>query len=94
MRLHLLQAVVLYHKNKRSEALTLFRKVEEELSGLKVDDASISLLVELGFTPAEARLGLRASGGDVNMAANYIKENRDKRAQSRHKTLTEEILKK
>lgn len=43
---------------------------------------------------AEARLGLRATHGDVNLAANYINENREKRAESRKKALAEKILQK
>lgn len=49
MRLHLLQAIVLYHQNKRQEALELFKKAEEELRKLKVDENSIMLLTELGM---------------------------------------------
>jgi hypothetical protein len=94
MRLHLLQAIVLYHRNKRVEALQLFRTVQEELSALKVDDNSVAMLVELGYSMAEARLGLRANGGDVNKAANYIDENRNKRLQVRKRAMAEEILQK
>ncbi|EFA02056.1 NEDD8 ultimate buster 1 [Tribolium castaneum] len=92
MRLHLLQAIVLYHKNKRNEALKLLKKAQEELSALKVEDDSVTMLVELGYSMAEARLGLRATGGDVNKAANYIDENRNQRSQARQKALAEEIL--
>lgn len=48
MRLHLLQAIVKYHQNKRSEALRLLLQSEEELRSLKVDESSILALVELG----------------------------------------------
>lgn len=48
MRLHLLQAIVKYYQNKRSEALNLLMQAEEELRLLKVDEASIMALVELG----------------------------------------------
>lgn len=48
MRLHLLQAVVLYHQNKREESLSMLRNVDLELRGLKVDPDSITALVELG----------------------------------------------
>ncbi|CAH1964750.1 unnamed protein product [Acanthoscelides obtectus] len=91
-RLHLLQAIVLYHQNKRSEAVSLLRKVESEINTLKVDEQSVLLLVELGYTPTEATLGLRATNGDVNHAANYIKENMEKRAESRKKARAEAEL--
>ena len=48
MRLHLLQAIVLFHQNKRQEAAGLFERADQELSGLKVDDQSLGTLMELG----------------------------------------------
>ncbi|CAG9859185.1 unnamed protein product [Phyllotreta striolata] len=94
MRLHLLQAIVLYHQNKRTEALNLFHKVEQEIKQLRVDENSIMTLVELGYTTKEATIGLRATRGDVNRAANYINENRNKRVEGRRKAEAEAILEK
>ncbi|XP_018565232.1 NEDD8 ultimate buster 1 isoform X1 [Anoplophora glabripennis] len=94
MRLHLLQAIVLYHQNKRSDALALLRKAENEIKNLKIDEYKLTALVELGYSPAEATLGLRATKGDVNYAANYINETKEKRAERRKKAKAEEILKK
>ncbi|XP_017786939.1 PREDICTED: NEDD8 ultimate buster 1-like [Nicrophorus vespilloides] len=93
-RLHLLQAIVLYHQNDREAALKMFEKCREELSELKVDENKMLALVELGYTVPEARLGLRSTHGDVNLAANYINDNRNKRIDSRKKALTEKLLKK
>ncbi|KAF5282197.1 hypothetical protein FQR65_LT02894 [Abscondita terminalis] len=92
LRLHLLQGIVLFHQNKRSESFKLLKKVEDELRVLKVDENSVIALMELGYSAAEARLGLRATHGDVNLAANYINENREKRAESRRKAMAERIL--
>ncbi|XP_065159726.1 NEDD8 ultimate buster 1-like [Atheta coriaria] len=92
MRLHLMQAIVLYHQNKRPEALALLEKCQGELAPLKVDEGSLMALVELGFSEAEGRIGLRATNGDVNQAANYINENRNKRIEARKKALAEKIL--
>ncbi|KAJ9594376.1 hypothetical protein L9F63_014199, partial [Diploptera punctata] len=47
MRLHLLQAIVNFHQNKRQEAAKLFSRADQELAALKVDDHSISTLMEL-----------------------------------------------
>ncbi|KAH1021119.1 hypothetical protein HUJ04_010676 [Dendroctonus ponderosae] len=93
-RLHLLQAVLLYHQNRRSESLTLFKQVEKELRDLTVNEESIAMLLEIGFSAAEARLGLRATKGNVNEAADYISENRRKRYEARKKALAEEIYEK
>ncbi|XP_022906282.2 NEDD8 ultimate buster 1-like [Onthophagus taurus] len=92
MRLHLMQAIVLYHQNKRTEAKQLLIRVEGELNKLKVDENSLLMLVELGYSIAESRLGLRATQGDVNMAANHINEIRTKRMESRNKAMAERIL--
>ncbi|CAH0561061.1 unnamed protein product [Brassicogethes aeneus] len=94
MRLHLLQAIVLYHQNSRGEALRLFRQAENELQCLQVDETGLMSLVELGFSPAEARLGLRVSRGDVNRAANFVNENREKRKEARQKAMADEIMEK
>lgn len=94
MRLHLLQAIVHYHQNRRPEALQLLKKAQGELQGLKVDEDKLLMLFELGFSTAEARLGLRATHGDVNLAANYITENRQSRVESRRKAKAERILQK
>ncbi|KRT81584.1 Ubiquitin [Oryctes borbonicus] len=94
MRLHLLQAIVLYHQNERPTAKNLLLKANNELLSLKVDEHNVLALIELGYSPAEARLGLRATNGDINMAANYINEKRNAREESRRKAMAERIFKK
>ncbi|KAM3956339.1 LOW QUALITY PROTEIN: NEDD8 ultimate buster 1 [Aphomia sociella] len=63
MRLYLLQGIVAYHQNKRVEAKQLLDKAESELNMLRVDEASVCALVELGWSRGQARAGLRAAGG-------------------------------
>lgn len=94
MRLHLLQGVILFHKNRREEARAMLDRAERELLALKVCDTSLCTLIELGYSPAEARLGLRATHGDVNGAANYITRNREERAQKRRDAHEREKLKR
>lgn len=83
MRLHLLQAVVLFHQNRRYEAENLIRLAETELNALKIDDTSLTALIEMGYGTSESRIALRASNGDILNAANYIMENREKKALAR-----------
>uniref|UniRef100_A0A1A9WA10 UBA domain-containing protein n=1 Tax=Glossina brevipalpis TaxID=37001 RepID=A0A1A9WA10_9MUSC len=83
MRLHLLQGVVLFHQNQHNEASEKFEIAENELLALKVDDKSIETLVEMGYEPHEARLGLRARGGDIEQAINYIHDHHEKLNETR-----------
>lgn len=92
MRLHLLQAIVLFHQNRRTEAENILRLAESELNILKVNDDSLSTLIEMGYTLSESRIGLRASNGDVLNAVNFIMENREKRAAARKQARQERKL--
>lgn len=92
MRLHLLQAVVLFHQNKRQEASKLLARADSELSSLKVDDYSLSTLMELGYTAAEARFGLRAAHGNLSAAVVYITKQREDKAEAKKKEEAETQL--
>ncbi|CAK1542443.1 unnamed protein product [Leptosia nina] len=88
MRLYLMQGIVAYHQNKRALAKELLSKAERELLGLRVDEASVQTLMELGWSKSQASAGLRACGGDVDRAHHYLdekeaarKRNRDEREQ-------------
>lgn len=83
MRLHLLQAIVLFHQNKWQEASKLLARADSELSALKVDDHSLSTLMELGYTAVEARFGLRAAHGDLSSAVVYITKQRADKAEAK-----------
>ncbi|XP_072945520.1 NEDD8 ultimate buster 1 [Epargyreus clarus] len=83
MRLYLLQGIVAYHQNKRTEARRLLEKAEVELNALKVDENAVTALVELGWTSAQARSGLRASAGDLDRAHHYLADRRDQRDRAR-----------
>uniref|UniRef100_A0A1B0A0W3 UBA domain-containing protein n=1 Tax=Glossina pallidipes TaxID=7398 RepID=A0A1B0A0W3_GLOPL len=92
MRLHLLQGVVLFHQNRRNEALEKLDIAENELLALKVDDKSIETLVEMGYEPHEARLGLRARGGNIEQAINYIHDQHEKLQETRKHSQKERKL--
>lgn len=92
MRLHLLQGVVLYHQNKREESKRLFERARNELRALKVDDESLSTLIELGLSPAEARLGLRATSGNIEAAVDLIHRKGQEREETMRKNRKEQEL--
>ncbi|XP_047115578.1 NEDD8 ultimate buster 1-like [Schistocerca piceifrons] len=92
MRLHLLQAIVLYHKNKRTAAAALLKRVENEISNLKIDDASLGTLLELGYTNYEARLGLRATCGNVAAAVEFLSNRRTQKEEVKKKEAAERHL--
>ena len=53
---------------------------------------SIGFLLTAGFTSVEATMGLRATHGDVNKAAEFITENRKQREEARRKAAAERIF--
>lgn len=59
-----------------------------------MNGSSIFEILFIGYTSAEATVGLRATKGDINRAANYINENREKREESRKKAQAALILEK
>ncbi|XP_063704634.1 NEDD8 ultimate buster 1 [Culicoides brevitarsis] len=92
MRLHLLQAILMFHQNRRGEAQAMLRMAESELLQLKVDDAALQSLIEMGYGLSEARLGLRATGNNIADAINNITERREKKKEARKKARKNEEL--
>ncbi|GBP42585.1 NEDD8 ultimate buster 1 [Eumeta japonica] len=85
MRLYLLQGIVAYHQNRRLDARKLLDKAEVELNTLRVDDKGVAALMELGWSQAQARCGLRATAGDVDRAHHYLDELRRTKEEERIK---------
>ncbi|KAL4702199.1 hypothetical protein ACJJTC_002462 [Scirpophaga incertulas] len=89
MRLYLLQGIVCFHQNRRTEAKALLNKAEKELNFLRVDESSVSTLMEVGWSEAEARAGLRAVGASqggtnhVDAAHAHLEAIRDAKKQAR-----------
>ena len=48
VRLHLMQAILYFHQNRRIEAVDLLSKVEAEMSTLRVNEESVKALEEMG----------------------------------------------
>jgi len=80
LRLHLLQGIVAFHLGRDREAKLLLEKVSIELQMLSVDEVDLMEIVSMGYSVAEARLGLRASMGDRKLAVEKIINRREEKA--------------
>ncbi|XP_053670259.1 NEDD8 ultimate buster 1 [Anopheles nili] len=90
VRLHLLKAVLFFHQNKRDDARTMFQVVESELTKLRIDDATLSRLMECGYSMTESRIALRVSANDMEAAIEHIL-NRRQTLQNNAKRKSREI---
>ena len=76
MRLHLLQAISAFISGFKNEARILLEKADIELKILKVPDEALEEVMAQGFTSREARLALRATNHQPNMAVRHILDSR------------------
>ena len=84
-RLHLLQGIVAYHLGRDREARLQLEKVATEMQLLIVDEVELMEIVSMGYTVAEARIGLRASLGDRKLAVEHIMRRREEKQEIRRK---------
>ncbi|XP_055519872.1 NEDD8 ultimate buster 1-like isoform X3 [Leucoraja erinacea] len=90
LRLQVSWGVWFFLNQKLDQSREGFCKAEELLDQLQVDDLSVTELVHQGCTTREARLGLRASDGNIGEAKSYIEEKRQQQkaaAQRRRETV-------
>lgn len=92
-RLHLLQGILYFHQNRRQEAAVMMDIAEREMSALKVDPASVMMLMEMGYTRSEAVTGLRSAFNSIDGAVNVILERRQAFAESRKSGNKEKVIK-
>jgi len=85
LRLHLLQGIVAFHLGRDKEAKPLLEKVNIEMQLLTVDEVDLMEIVSMGYSLAEARVGLRSALGDRKLAVDHIIKRREEK---------EEILRK
>merc|ERR1712051_83242 len=72
LRLHLLQGIVASHQGKTCEAKQFLKQAQTDLSVLKIDLGSLDEVVAMGYSPEEAKHGLREGRGDVSQAVQHI----------------------
>ncbi|KAM4718107.1 NEDD8 ultimate buster 1 [Anableps anableps] len=85
LRLYLLQSLLSYIEGNDRQARVLLSKVEDLYGRLVPDSEKMAQLMVLGFSEREARLGLRACGGDLQEAAIHISNRRQEREELQQK---------
>ncbi|KAG5268860.1 hypothetical protein AALO_G00217290 [Alosa alosa] len=85
LRLYLLQTLLAYYEGKDNLARERLNKVEDLFKRLRLDTDKLEMLIAMGFTDQEARLGLRACHGDVSRAAEHISQRRKDKEEMRQR---------
>lgn len=78
MRMHLLQAILNFHKNQRNAAFELLSTAELEWQQLQINEGLVESLMEMGYTRTEARVGLRACANNISEAITFVHNRRQK----------------
>lgn len=97
LRLYLLQSLLSYLEGNDRQARVLLSKVDDLYGRLCPDPEKMAQLLVLGYSEREARLGLRACGGDLQEAAVLIsnrrqeREEQKQREQQRRRTRMEDV---
>ncbi|CAF0805452.1 unnamed protein product [Didymodactylos carnosus] len=95
VRLHLLQAIVAYHAGRKVDAKNLLDLAATELNSMKVDNEKLTQVMLMGYSDVEARLGLRASMGNIERAIDHILERRrtkQERAEAERQRIQEQHI--
>lgn len=82
-RLHLMYFILYFHQNRRQEAQMMMEIAEREIRELRVNEADVTLMMEMGYTKSEAVTGLRSSYNSIDSAVNFILERRQNFATAR-----------
>ncbi|XP_042188370.1 NEDD8 ultimate buster 1 isoform X2 [Callorhinchus milii] len=83
LQVHILWGVLFSYRSMKKEALDNFHKAEKLCDELRLDDCDFAQLRHGGLTRQEARLGLRACGGDLGKAREFIQQRRQRIEQQR-----------
>lgn len=72
VRINLLKAILNYHKGKKRECRQFLDIANRELQKIIIDEDKLTQVMAMGFSNTEARLALRASSNNVNIAIEQI----------------------
>lgn len=85
LRLYLLQSLQAYLEGNDRLARQKLLKVDELYEKLRLDTDKLNILMGMGFTDQEARLGLRACHGNLSRAAEHISQRRKEKEEMRQR---------
>ncbi|XP_043702270.1 NEDD8 ultimate buster 1 [Telopea speciosissima] len=81
LRLELLEGVVAYHSNQFEKSRKALTSAQAKYLQLQVPDEALSLLMSMGYKEREVKRALRMTSQDVQLAVDFIDEERRKKAQ-------------
>ena len=84
-RLNLVQGIVAFHLGRDKEARLLLEKCAVQMQMLAVCETDLLDIASMGYSIAEARLGLRAAQGDRKLAVEQILRRREEKQEIRRK---------
>jgi len=84
-RLNLVQGIVAFHLGRDREARILLEKCAIQMQMLAVCETDLLDIASMGYSIAEARLGLRAAQGDRKLAVEHIMKKREEKQEIRKK---------
>ena len=84
-RLNLVQGIVAFHLGRDKEARLLLEKCDVQMQMLAVCETDLLDIASMGYSIAEARLGLRAAQGDRKLAVEQILRRREEKQEIRRK---------
>uniref|UniRef100_A0A7N0UID3 NEDD8 ultimate buster 1 n=1 Tax=Kalanchoe fedtschenkoi TaxID=63787 RepID=A0A7N0UID3_KALFE len=83
LRLELLEGVVAYHSGEFEKSKNLLTSAQAKYSQLQVSDEALSVLLSMGYKERQSKRALRMTNQNIEMAIDFLVEERSKREQKR-----------
>ncbi|CAM8963172.1 unnamed protein product [Rhodiola kirilowii] len=83
LRLELLEGVVAYHTGQFEKSKNLLTSAQTTYSKLQVTDEALSMLMSMGYKERESKRALRMTSQNMEMAIEFLVEERAKKEQKR-----------